>query len=156
MDRWEYLTTPVYQVRHAIAAHFVQKCAAVVDVGAYRVPLNVPGTLYSVDPLATIDGAHHCTVSEFWRRHNDLRGFGLVVLGLDITGDGEIETIRAMMNAASVTVLEWSATHPLGVQQAAYLMRDREPVVTMALRLPTVRVAGFPVQGDRRLAVINV
>ena len=155
MNRWEYLVTPAYLVRHAIAAHFVKECPVVIDVGSYRVPLPVLQPLFSIDPLATIDGAHHCSVGEFWEHHNELRGFGLVILGLDIVGRGEVAVLADMMDVASVTVLEWSASHRLGVQQASQLLRGREPVATMALQLPSVSAAGYPVQHDRRLAVLN-
>jgi len=152
MNRWEYLLTPAYRLRHAIAAHLVADCQTVVDVGAYRLPLPVSQVLYSIDPLATIPDAHHCTVSEFWAHHGDLAGFGLVMLGLDMTGGAsEMHALRAMMDAASVTVLEWATSYGPSAGQAAWLMAERTLDVDMTLRLPEVCCDGYPARRERRL-----
>ena len=154
--RWEYLITPAYQVRQAIAAYYVRRCPVVVDVGAYRVALPVSGELHTIDPLCTIPGAYHGGVGAWWAEHSALRGFGLALLGIDILGGaGEVRAVDEMIDAAAVTVIEWSRTHPSSLRQIDQFLRNRRPAVTMMLSLPNIGTAGFPVHGERQLVVIG-
>lgn len=151
MNRWEYLVTPPYRVRHAIAEHFCADLPLVIDIGAYRTPLRLPYVI-SIDPLGTIDGAEHCTVGQWVAKHTT-RPAGVVLLGADLNGPGELDAAAELVAAAKVAVIEAAVDHPLGIGQLQQLSAGRPVVCDMTFTIAAVDADGYSPFPVRRLVV---
>lgn len=161
MDRWEYLTTKEYGVRHHIAEYYMENMPVVIDVGTYRKKLNVSGQLNSIDPLKTLNGTFHGSVHEWYllnKNFIDNAKFGLVILGLHIEGDSsEFDTVVMLAKKADVCVIEVPAGHdPSWVQFNNLLTNSGKRINTeMILLLPEVETPGFPPFSRRYIYVLK-
>jgi hypothetical protein len=156
VNRWEYLNTSPYRVRHVMAAHFMVGLSSVVEVGAFRVPCPIPGVV-AVDPLGVTPGAFHGSVAQ-WVDQHDWRPEGVVALGLDLESgdaDREFAALAELVDGARVSVLECAVEHANGRVQMGRLVAGREVVADIGLSLPQVDVEGFRVYGQRRMVVIG-
>jgi hypothetical protein len=137
---WEYLVTPAYQTRYVLAAHYLDACADVVEVGGYRTPisgfLRAPHRSVTViDPL--IEPGEHdmlagqpCRVRHvraFFQDVPDLPAtYGLALLGFDlelyevsrVQRRRTLDQLTPVVRAASRIVMEiprdWAASRWLG------------------------------------------
>ena len=150
-DRWEYLVSVPYRVRHAIAEHFCSDLPTVIDIGAYRTPLRLPYVI-SVDPLGTIPTADHCTIAE-WVSTHAARPAGVVMLGIDLPDRSEEWAVLELVEHAQVVVAEVSLDHVLGVELFDKI-RDRiTPVVDISFDYGPVDSVGFVPHPRRRMIV---
>lgn len=154
MNRWEYLNTKPYRVRHAIAAHFVVGLQRVVEVGVFRVPSPIFGAV-GIDPLGVTPEAFHGSVAEWVKAHN-WRPDGVVALGLDLNGESEeMNALVDLVANAEVSVVDAAVKHGIGMAQLRRLVDGRHLIADMHLTLPKVDADGFPVYHERRLVVIG-
>lgn len=132
IKEWTYLLAKPYQARQILAAHYVQGCKNVVEIGSYRLPtvhfLTGPHeNVLCVDSKFGPDEhlpspykrngrmiAKHVAYAPDWSEIWDYTygGFGLVMLGFDILRKHHSEILE-LIRASDVTVIESWADWPL-------------------------------------------
>lgn len=175
-----YLLTEAAQVRYLIAAHHVQHCEQVVEIGGFKTPVTgflvrIPRRVLVVDPLIrSFSGSHlqgtpcqvdHvCTIFQNHVFELTPRHYGLVLLGLSLkhfsadptAREREWEQLVGLVTQAQVAVVEWAVEWPLGRDSGERLLRqvDRQPILDIDLdfgRSPGAET----VHHRRRLVVIH-
>lgn len=161
MDRWEYLVSEPYTLRHLIASYAVRSMPYVVDIGSYKIKPSVNGKLFCIDPLKTMVDSYHGTVKQ-WMDQNyyQIKDFtyGVVILGLDIEGgEEEFNAILDLIKNSSVTVLDVPIDHQPSVQQCDIILaRCNKKVETEAdFRYPELNLPGFPSFRNRKLYILK-
>jgi hypothetical protein len=155
VDRWEYLVTYPYTVRHRIAEFFVEPYNTVVDVGTYKIPLQVKPyqTLVSIDPLKTVPGFHG-SISE-WEASNTDSDYAVVVLGCAIEGNQqEWDALQKVVSNASLVVVEWASDYNSPFPSPSYLLHGFTTIFHSQYVLPNIKTSGFPVY-SRRIMVVG-
>jgi hypothetical protein len=150
VDRWEYLVTYPYTVRHQIAEHFVQDYDTVIDVGVYK--HKIDGAI-CIDPLGTVDGFYG-TASQ-WLAVNTLPNrYAVILLGCAIEGDQqEWEAVRQIVSSSSLVVLEWATDYVSPFGDPSLLMVGFNTIFHAQYVLPDVDTPGFPVYNKRIMIV---
>lgn len=150
VDRWEYLVTYPYTVRHSIAEYFVQGYDTVIDVGVYKHKI---GGAVCIDPLGTVDGFYG-TASQ-WLSENTLPDkYAVVLLGCAIEGDQqEWEAVRHIVGGASLLVLEWAIDYRSPFGDPSLLMVGFNNIFHSQYVLPDMDTPGFPVYNKRIMMV---
>jgi hypothetical protein len=129
---WDYLQTPVLQVRQRIAAHFLSECDNILEIGAFKTPITEylthrPKEVLIVDPLAeplerdSLNG-QPCRIRHLALGIDDLdlsewnsKPFGLLFCGMDLNREEQapahwLNTVCRfvyLVSAAQPAVLEY-------------------------------------------------
>lgn len=161
MDRWEYLHTKTYAVRHHVAEYYLDDVDVVVDVGTYKRKLETVATLHCVDPLRTFPDTFHGTVSEWCAKHGgelDGKRVATVVLGLHVEG-GEVEfgALVKLLKRSSVVVVEFPKQHRPSQEQFDRILVETGLVVgnEIVFKMRKVDTVGHPPFAERTLYTLS-
>lgn len=103
LRRWGYLDSPEWGNRREKAQRHVPR-GAVVEIGNMGHPIVCTGTYYDVRDVAAFDDALPDT-------------YTLVILGVDIEGDGAIEAACRLAKGAHTLIVETATGYPQGMGQ---------------------------------------
>ena len=159
MDRWEYLVTKEYKLRHYISKYFLDDVDAIIDVGAYKTRIDWDNVI-AIDPLMTMDDSYHGTVSQWVKEpfYFKIENCGVMALGLEIEGDeNEWNTFIALMEECKTAIIEFSKDHQPSVQQAQYILDNTSKEIKMEIDIafPEVETAGFKPHANRKLIILK-
>ena len=150
MNRWEYLTTKEFSIRHHITEYFIKDCDAVIDVGAYKKKLNTNGVLYTIDPLKTLEDSFHDSLYNWNIEYSEIfkyNNYAVVALGLDIEGDSnEIDTLIKLIQNSNVTIIEYATEYRNSINQYNYILKsliNKKESTTIHISLPKIITDGF-------------
>jgi len=123
---WKYLESNAFTTRYVLAAHFVDSCRSVIEIGGAKTPIDLFLTndhdrVLILDPFIRESRSNSlrgklCAVSHVRARFQDVdwhisegADYGLVMLGLEIQGlePHEYQTLYRLVNRAKVTVIEF-------------------------------------------------
>jgi hypothetical protein len=162
MDRWEYLVSKEYMLRHHICEYFFgDDLDAVIDVGAYKNTIKTHNRLIAIDPLKSIPGAFHGSVQDWFEGGvGDLKltNCGIMAMGLEIEGgESEWACFKAMVDSARVVIIEHSIEHVMSVLQANDILEstDKKVTVTINFEFCDLDLPGFVPHTKRRLIVLE-
>lgn len=114
MYNWNYLASEVFQVRYAIAAHYLRECKHVIEIGGYKTPID--GFLtHKYESVTVLDPlVEPLSKKRVHRVPADYRGFdfsfappgeyGLVMLGFDLPLSDELYRLA---DNARTTIVEF-------------------------------------------------
>lgn len=145
---WKYLESDAFAMRYVLAAHWVESCRSVIEIGGSRISIDQylrggPERVVVLDPQLreshreTLHG-RPCRVSRVRARFQDVdwhipKGaeYGLVMLGLEMQGleARDWETLYQLVNRAQVTVIEYPPSWPPSCEQFARI-RDHTHTTT--------------------------
>lgn len=154
-DRWEYLVSYPYTVRHRIAEHFVAEHKHVVDVGTYKLTLkpSPEQTVTCIDPLQTVEGFDG-SFSQWWEHHNTFTGFALVILGCAIEGSRhEWDCVTQAAKQADMIVLEWATDYVSPFGDPSLLMVGYNTLFHSRMVFPHLGTPGFKEYNNRIMMV---
>jgi len=157
MDKWEYLITPEYSVRHRIAEYFVDSFDLVIDIGTYKKELNINSKLHSIDPLKTLPNTFHGTVFEWFKTYNEElidTNYAVVILGCHIEGDDdEISTVINLIYNSKISVIEFPIDHQPSLNQFnTILFKSGKKIIhKIDFTFPLVGTPGFPELYNKRV-----
>lgn len=159
MDRWEYLISKEYKLRHHICEYYLNNVDAIIDIGAYKYTLPW-SNVFAIDPLASIDGSFHGTVSEWMQQPFcfSLNNCGVMALGLEITGgEEEWKAFQYLIESSKIAIIEHSVEHTPSVWQFEEIMRTtKKNLITLIdFELCHVETPGFIPHSKRRLVVLE-
>lgn len=161
--RWEYLSSSEFNIRKVIAAHYLNECDVVVDVGAFNetLPVNTNVELHSIDPLSTIDNAFHGTFSEWLPTFkNNEKKIGVALLGFDFEGDDEeFSSLVSFLSSAHLVVLEYATLFKPSQDQVGKVLMNVHKYfdigVAFNLDLPEIVCDGFPTYHNRVMYILT-
>ena len=147
---WAYLTSPAFQLRYVLAAHFVHACPDVVEIGGYKTPIDKFLTGYhtsvtALDPLVQFYSGKYlngkpCYVQHLpipFQDYNNypLKDYGLIALGMHI--QGELGVLYELVMRSAVTVVEFASDFTPACEQyiALCLATKRKPRLNLKLDL---------------------
>jgi len=123
---WKYLESRAFATRYVLAAHWLESCRSILEIGGSETPIDhfLTGTHDSVvvlDPFirefhSDTLGGRPCDVSHVRARFQDVdwhipaeSDFGVVMLGLEIQGleDHHYKVLYRLINQAKVTIIEF-------------------------------------------------
>lgn len=162
MDRWEYLISKEYLLRHHIAEYFLSDVSFIIDVGAYKRTIGgaYPYNVIPIDPLKTMVDSYHGTVSAWVNEHGDLLddNFGVMALGLEIEGEkDEWDSFFKIVEESKITIIEHSIEHQPSVDQFELIMKNTKKtlVASIDMKFCHVDTPGFIPHSTRRLVVLQ-
>lgn len=163
MDRWEYLVTKEYMLRHHICEYYLDhNLDFVLDIGAYKNTIKSNDWIIPIDPLKTIPDSYHGTVAEWVNEHGDLlknNNYGVMALGLEIEGENESEwnAFSQLIEGAKTAIIEHSIEHMPSVWQFDEIMATtkKKLVTLVSFEFCNVPTPGFVNHSKRRLAVLE-
>lgn len=161
MDRWEYLHTKSYSIRHHIAEYYLDDIDVVIDIGTYRKKIKTDKKLYCIDPLKTFEDTFHGSILDWYLAHsNELynKKIATVILGLDIEGEEkEFDCVVDLIKKSSVVVIEFSKQHTLAQRQFDTILSRTGLVVENEInfKMPVVETLGHPPFQDRTLYTLK-
>lgn len=161
MDRWEYLVSREYMIRHHICEYYFGDVATVIDVGAYKRSLNNVRSIVQIDPLATMPHSFHGTVKEWCDKQNgafDIAECGVMALGLEIEGEGgEWSCFLDLIEQSKVAIIEHSVEHKPSVVQFNSIIDTTSKRVTSVIEFEfcSIETHGFASHPKRKLAVLE-
>lgn len=161
MNRWEYLITEEFCIRHHIAEYFLQKCGVAIDVGSYKKKLNFTGQLFCIDPLKTISDGFHGSLYEWYKIYQStITGtkYGVVCLGLDLEGSiKEFNTLCELISYSHISILEY----PTEYSESVYQIKALKDIVTnkvvsheFDIKYPQVKTEGFKPFAQRKMIIL--
>jgi len=145
MNRWEYLITPPFKTRYVLAAHWVQHCPVIVDVGGWKncvaefLPAENPAIVYAIDPLLEIPEDRR--VIQLRKELKDVElpasdePFGLVAIGFEIDAGPSFEKLVRLAERADTVVLEGAMRYPPSVEGLENLTARVNKSVSLTLKL---------------------
>lgn len=160
MDRWEYLITEEYSVRHHIAEYYLRDLPFVIDIGAYKKSIKTKGRVAIIDPLCTISKSYHGTIKA-WKDANpipDDQEFGIMFLGLEINGGmDEFYAVKDLFIRSKRAVIEYSVLHGPSCADFVNLtdLVQKEIKLDMDYKVGAVDTNGYPPHNQRRLVVFE-
>lgn len=162
MEKWEYLVSQEYKLRHHICEYFLGgDLDAIIDVGAYKNTIKTDNKLIAIDPLKSILGAFHGSVQDWFNSDvGDLKltNCGIMAMGLEIEGgESEWACFKAMVDSAKVVIIEHSIDHEPSVLQADAILETTDKRVTVAIHFAfcDLDLPGFVPHSKRRLIVLE-
>lgn len=162
MDRWEYLVTKEYLLRHHIAEYFLSDVDFTIDVGAYKRTLYgaYPYNVIAIDPLKTMVDSYHGTVAEWFTEYSDILNdnYGVMALGLEIEGEEkEWNAFISLIEGSRIAILEHSIEHEPSIAQFNQIMSTtkKELITLMDIEFCNVQTSGFVPHKKRRLVVLE-
>lgn len=163
MNRWEYLISKEYRLRHHICEYYLDYTLEfVIDIGAYKETISSNDWVIPIDPLKTIKDSYHGTVAQWANEHGDLlikENYGVMALGLEIEGEDhkEWEAFSRIIDGAKVAIIEHSIEHAPSVQQFNMIMQTTNKRVTTLINFDfcDIDTPGFVPHTKRQLAVLE-
>jgi hypothetical protein len=161
MDRWEYLISKEYMIRHHICEYYFGDVDTVIDVGAYKQSLINVKRVVQIDPLGSMPESFHGTVKEWCNKQGeffDISECGVMALGLEIEGDdGEWNCFSSLVEQSKVAIIEHSVTHAPSVLQFNKILDTTEKRVTTMIDFEfcDMQTEGFIPHGKRKLAILE-
>ena len=162
MDRWEYLISKEYRLRHHIAEYFFDGVEHIIDVGAYKFTIGgaYPYNVIPIDPLQTMFESYHGTVAQWVNEYGDLLtdNFGVMALGLEIEGgDDEWCAFETLVEKSKVAIIEHSIDHEPSVNQINKILSSTNKTVTVSIQLEFSKfeTPGFPHHPKRQMFVLQ-
>ena len=162
MDRWEYLVSKEYKLRHHICEYYLDHTLDfVIDIGAYKASIKSNDWVIPIDPLKTITGSYHGTVKEWVSEHSDLlnnNNYGVMALGLEIEGDeSEWNSFLTLVRGAKIVIIEHSIEHGPSILQFSEIIgtTDKKITTTMDFEFCDMQTPGFVPHTKRRLAILE-
>lgn len=160
MDRWEYLLTRQYKIRHYICEYYLKDVIGVIDVGAYKHTIDWDNVI-AIDPLGSMEKSYHGTVAEWVKEPYffNIEDCGVVALGLEIEGSDESEwnAFVSLAEKCKVLILEHSIDHIPSVEQVEMIMSlvNKQLITVMHFEICDVETPGFTPHNKRRLIVLE-
>ena len=143
MDRWEYLISKEYKIRHHICEYYFQDVDSIIDVGAYKYSIPWKNVI-AIDPLCSIDdNSFHGTVSQWLKEpfYGMLENCGVMALGLEIEGDiDEWKSFISLIEASKIAIIEHSIEHEPSVKQFNEIMKITKKRLTSVINLEFCQV----------------
>lgn len=161
MDRWEYLYTKSYSIRHHVAEYYLDDIDVVIDIGTYRKKIKTNKKLYCIDPLKTLEDTFHGSISDWYSAHlSELhdKKIATVILGLHIEGEEkEFDCVVNLIKKSSVVVIEFSKQHTPSQHQFDTILSRTGLVVENEInfKMPVVETPGHPPFQDRTLYTLK-
>lgn len=163
MDRWEYLVTKEYMLRHHICEYYLDHTLDfVIDIGAYKKTIKSNDWIIPIDPLKSIADSYHGTVAQWVGEHGDIlknHNYGVMALGLEIEGedDSEWNSLLFLIEDSKTAIIEHSIEHEPSVYQFNTIMKTTYKRLTTLIDFEfcTVPTPGFINHTKRRLAVLE-
>jgi hypothetical protein len=162
MDRWEYLVSKEYRLRHHICEYYLDyNLNFIIDIGAYKNTLKSNDWIIPIDPLKSIPDSYHGSVAEWVNEHNDLLkddNYGVMALGLEIEGDeNQWNSFYSLIEGSKVAIIEHSIEHEPSVKQFNLVMEttSKKLVTLMDFEFCDMQTPGFVPHKKRRLAVLE-
>lgn len=162
MDRWEYLVTKEYKLRHHICEYFLDHTLDfVIDVGAYKATIESNDWVIPIDPLKSMPDSYHGTIKEWVNEHSDLlnkENYGVMALGLEIEGEeSEWNSFLNLIESCKTAIIEFSKDHQPSVQQAQYILDNtsKEIMMEIDIAFPNVETVGFKPHANRKLIILK-
>ena len=168
MAEWKYLYSEPFHVRGVIAAHYLQDCPNIIEIGSYKVPITDFLThrfeqAVCVDPLTQPRNKGRVLHAREDYRFFDFkpflqRPFGLVLLGMDLPFDFKLFHLAA---SARRVIVEFPPKHgPSRVQfeilrKAANLQIDLNVGIDLTENDFGDLSDSSPVFSERRLYVLS-
>lgn len=166
MNRWEYLSTPLFKSRYALAAHFIpSNISVVVEVGGYK---NCIGDyvknpiVFAVDPLLEImtPNVHQylMDVADFPMPLVQDSVFALVMMGFDITKRRDMLKVQQLIHKASFVIIEYAREHvPNQLQVVAALdsVMEKRTVIQLDLWSELPMPGGYTPFYKREMIIID-
>ncbi len=173
-----YLLTEAARVRYLIAAHHVQHCEQVVEIGGFKTPVTgflsqVPRRVLVVDPLirsyraSQLRGVpcqveHVCTSFQSHRFELPQGRYGLVLLGLSLkhfsvdasSREREWNQLVALVAQSQVAVVEWALEWPPGRDSGERLLQQIDGQLILDIDLDFARSPGADTVHHRRRLVV--
>lgn len=151
---WKYLETEAFATRYVLAAHFVEPCRSVIEIGGAKTPIDLfltghHDSVVVLDPFArehsrTILNGSPCSVSHVRARFQDVdwhiphaADYAIVMMGLEIQGleSHHYETLFQLVNGAKVTVIEFPVSWEPSRQQFELIKSNTKTRVTAQIKL---------------------
>jgi hypothetical protein len=154
---WEYLNKEPYTIRQRMAEYFLSDELLVVDIGTYKVPLNIKGELISIDPLNTFAGGYNKDVKTFLQEVNPIN-FSLSCLGLAIEGgQDQWDAFIQLFKRSKIAVIEYSRdVHDHSYfDQIETLCNYKKIYFKAFLDMPNVEVEGIKPYPRRKFLVFK-
>lgn len=162
MDRWEYLVSREYKIRHHIAEYYFYDVDSIIDIGAYKFTIGgaYPYNVIPIDPLKTMFDSYHGTVSQWLNEHGDIltNNFGVMALGLEIEGgEDEWNAFKTLIGDSKIAILEHSIEHAPSVWQFEEIMKttNKKLVTVIDFEFCSVPTPGFVNHTKRKMAILE-
>ena len=162
MDRWEYLVSKEYKLRHHICEYYLDHgLDFVIDIGAYKSSIQSNDWVIPIDPLKTIPDSYHGTVKQWMNENSDLldnKTYGVMALGLEIEGDEyEWDSFISLVEKSKVAIIEHSITHLPSVTQFNKVLENTNKRITTLIDFEfcDIQTAGFVPHAKRKLAILE-
>lgn len=159
MDRWEYLVSKEYRLRHHICEYFLDNVDGVIDVGAYKYTLPWDNVV-AIDPLKTMEDSFHGTIREWIEQpyYFDITNCGVMALGLEIEGgEDEWNAFSNIVEYSKIAIIEHSIDHSPSVYQFNKIMlsTNKKIITTIELEFCDMQTPGFVPHKKRKLTVLE-
>lgn len=161
MDRWEYLYTKSYSIRHHVAEYYLDDIDVVVDIGTYKRKIKTDKVLYCIDPLKTFEDTFHGSVADWYSMYsNELHGkrIATIILGLHIEGEEkEFDCVVDLIKKSSIIVIEFAKQHAISQHQFDTILSRTGFIVEneISFKMPIVETPGHPPFRDRTLYTLK-
>jgi hypothetical protein len=159
MDRWEYLVSKEYKLRHHICKYFLTDMDLTIDVGAYKYTIE-DLNIIPIDPLKSMGDSYHGTVYEWYKEYADMlnENFGVMALGLEIEGDkNEWNCFFDLIERSKIAIIEHSIEHEPSVIQFNKIINSttKELVAIVEFEFRNVDTPGFVPHSKRKLVILE-
>lgn len=162
MDRWEYLVSKEYKLRHHICEYFLDHdLNFVIDIGAYKTTISSNDWVIPIDPLRSIPNSYHGSVAEWLSEHGDLLkddNYGVMALGLEIEGDEkEWNAFYKIIDNSKIAIIEHSIEHHPSVYQFNKTMglTSKKIITKIDFEFCDIHTSGFVPHKKRKLVVLG-
>lgn len=151
---WKYLESRAFTTRYVLAAHFVDLCRSVIEIGGAKTPIdsflmNEHDQVLVLDPFIRESESNSlrdkpCVVSHVRARFQDVNWYvsdgteyGLVILGLEIQGleSQHYETLWRLINQAKLTVIEFPPSWGPSCEQFEMIRSNTDTKLTLEMDL---------------------
>ena len=171
-----HLAGPAAGLRQAMAAHFVEGVASIVEIGGHLQPVsgflrNVPENFVCIDPKSEpfesdMLNGKPCRVRHIARKFQDVEldlepgSYGLVFVGYSLKAFGSQDAVGqklfSLIDNSAVTVVEFSPNLPRASEQMRSVLTRPEMETVCALDF-TIEDGSFETTeyGVRRLVVMR-
>lgn len=112
MTQWAYLLTEQLKTRYAVAAFLLRDCKTIVEIGGYKTPISdfvKDKPIHVIDPLVDPStnplAIHHRVGVQDWRPPGNLKDFGLIMLGIHLTGICCWADLHELVNRSTRTII---------------------------------------------------
>ncbi len=177
---WKYLESEAFATRYVIAAHFVEPCRSVIEIGGSKTPIDLfltghHDSVIVLDPFiresrrAALNG-RPCAVSHVRARFQDVdwhvpdgADYGVVMMGLEIQGlePQHYERLFQLVSQAKVTVIEFPPSWEPSQKQFDLIRSNTKTKVALQMKLDLEKndfgdlTNSWPPRCDRMIYVLE-